>query len=311
MLYRHRRLTKFSSWVTGLFGHPITFISVMILTFLWLAAWSIVKFDSNWLGVFSTVTMVVSFLLMFIIQHTADRESTVMQIKLNELIRSSKGAHNALLDLEKLTSQDLDVIRDGYAEIAALARQELRRGALKSATAVVEVRAIINLANAEAILEDPQRLAALEHLRLIDTPPEEYLDRLTRLAQLALNVPVALLSLVTNDRQFFKSQVGLPSPYSESRQTPLSHSFCKHVVVSGAPFIVNDARQNPLVRDNGAVKDLNVLAYCGVPVVSRDQQRLGSFCAIDTEAHVWRKQELEILQTLSAMALDYLYARTR
>ena len=83
-----------------------------------------------------------------------------------------------------------------------------------------------------AALLDPARLAQLSRLRLLDTPPEEPFDRLTRLAARTLGAPVALVSLVDDRRQFFKSAHGLPEPWASQRETPLTHSFCQHVVTS-------------------------------------------------------------------------------
>ena len=80
-----------------------------------------------------------------------------------------------------------------------------------------------------------------------------------------LGVPVALVSLVDDERQFFPGQVGLPDPWCDSRQTPLSHSFCQHVVRSGEPLIIEDSRLEPLVQHNLAITDLNVIAYAGMP----------------------------------------------
>ena len=125
---------------------------------------------------------------------------------------------------------------------------------------------------------DPARLEKLQQLALLDTPAEEAFDRLTRLAALLIEAPVALVSLVDDKRQFFKSCVGLPSPWSQSRQTPLSHSFCQHAVRSGEPLIIEDARSHPLVRENLAIRDLNVIAYAGIPLVTSDGFVLGSFC---------------------------------
>ena len=95
---------------------------------------------------------------------------------------------------------------------------------------------------------DPHRLRALESAALLDTPAEMVFDRLTNLASRILGVPVALVSLVTPDRQFFKSQCGLPSPYAERRETPLSHSFCQYVVDDGAALVVEDARATSASR---------------------------------------------------------------
>ncbi len=93
-----------------------------------------------------------------------------------------------------------------------------------------------------------ERLAVLEATALLDTPAEEAFDQFTRLASTILQTPVALVSLVDQDRQFFKSSVGLPEPWASSRQTPLSHSFCKHVVSILEPLSVSDARSHPLLH---------------------------------------------------------------
>ena len=80
------------------------------------------------------------------------------------------------------------------------------------------------------------------------------------------------------------------------RQTPLSHSFCRYVVTSGAPLVVTDARTHPLVHDSLAVRELGVVAYAGMPLTVSSGQTLGSFCAIDQQPRVWTPEELELLQ---------------
>src|ERR671917_36265 len=87
------------------------------------------------------------------------------------------------------------------------------------------------------------RLDALRRTALLDTPTEHAFDRLTWLVTTVLKVPVALVSLVDRDRQFFKSCIGLPEPWASQRQTPLSHSFCLQEVITGEPLIVQDARE--------------------------------------------------------------------
>ena len=87
-------------------------------------------------------------------------------------------------------------------------------------------------------LADPARLAALNRLNLLDSPSEAGFDRLTRVAARVLGAPVCLVSLVDARRQFFKSAHGLGGPAGEARETPLTHSFCQHVVTSGAPLVV-------------------------------------------------------------------------
>src|SRR3712207_9402584 len=90
-------------------------------------------------------------------------------------------------------------------------------------------------------LDDPRRLEALRASGLLDTPSEEAFDRLTRLVTRLLGVPVALVTLVDGDRQFFKSSVGLPDVWTSKRGTPLTHSFCQYVVATGEPLVIEDA----------------------------------------------------------------------
>ena len=144
------------------------------------------------------------------------------------------------------------------------------------------------------LLRDPARLEALTRSELMDSPPEEVFDRLTRLAMKLLGAPVATMTLVDDTRQYFKSAVG-----TAVSQTPLSHSFCQHVVTGGAPLVVTDARLDPRVSENAAVDDLDVIAYCGVPLTDADGNTLGSFCAIEHGPREWTEIEIEILTELA------------
>ena len=144
------------------------------------------------------------------------------------------------------------------------------------------------------LLRDALRLDALRRSELMDSEPEEVFDRLTRLATKLLGTPVATMTLVDDTRQYFKSSVG-----TAVNQTPLSHSFCQHVVTGGAPLVVTDARRDPRVTDNAAIEDLDVIAYCGVPLTDADGHTLGSFCAIEHGPREWTEIEIEILTELA------------
>jgi signal transduction histidine kinase len=157
--------------------------------------------------------------------------------------------------------------------------------------------------------DDSPRLAALQRTNLLDSPPEEAFDRLTRLASKILHVPVSLVSLVDHERQYFKSVVGPDDPWATLRETPLSHSFCQHVVASSKPLIITDARRHPLVHQNLAIPDLGVVAYAGMPLTTPDGQTLGSFCAIDTQPREWTEEEIEILQELATSAITEVELR--
>jgi DNA-binding CsgD family transcriptional regulator len=146
-----------------------------------------------------------------------------------------------------------------------------------------------------------ERLAAVQRTELLDTLPELEFDRVTRLACRLLGTEVALLSLIDADRQFFKSSCGLPEPWASARQTPLSHSFCQHVVASENYLVIEDARTEPLVADNPAVFELGVIAYLGVPVLAPNGRILGSFCAIAPKPRAWSKDDIALMQDLSGI----------
>lgn len=158
-----------------------------------------------------------------------------------------------------------------------------------------------SLAPAE-IIASPERMAALAESEVLDSTATSLLDSITRVAASLLRVPTALLSIVDKNRQFFKSQFGLPEPWCSSRQTPLSHSFCQWVVADKHELIVEDARKYPNLQGNLAVQDLGVISYAGIPVFSASGPILGSFCAIDSKARVWEARELAHLRNLARMS---------
>ena len=158
-------------------------------------------------------------------------------------------------------------------------------------------------------LRDPARLATLNSLDLLDSPSEEAFDRLTRLAAAITGAPVALVSLVDDKRQFFKSAVGLPQPWATSRETPLSHSFCQYVVAKVEPLVISDARQHPMVRDNMAVQDLGVVAYAGIPLVLSTGEVIGSFCVIDTKPREWTDPQVAALTDIAAAVISEIELR--
>ncbi|WFE49927.1 SpoIIE family protein phosphatase [Micromonospora sp. WMMD1155] len=157
-------------------------------------------------------------------------------------------------------------------------------------------------------LGDAARLRALTETGL-DATPDEAFDRFARLVSDLLDVPVALVSLVSADRQFFPGAVGLPEPWSQRRQTPLSHSFCQHVVDIEVPMVLPDARLYPRVRDNLAIDDLGVVAYAGMPLTDLSGRVLGSLCAIDNKPRAWTTAQLRTLADLAAACSSELRLR--
>lgn len=158
-------------------------------------------------------------------------------------------------------------------------------------------------------VEDPTRLAALWQLQILDSPSEPAYDRLTRLVGSVLAAPVALVSLVDRDRQFFKSCYSTSDQWPDTRETPLSHSFCAHVVDTGEPLIITDARRHPLVRNNPVIQELGVIAYAGIPLIDRDGNALGSLCAIDHQPRTWTESDIAILRDLAAAVMTEIELR--
>lgn len=159
------------------------------------------------------------------------------------------------------------------------------------------------------ILQGAARLAVLRKLALIDTPEEPFFDRMTRLASTLIGTPVSLVSMVAGNYQFFKSSYGLPEPWQSQRRTPLSHSFCQHVVTSGEPLVVEDARVHSLLMNNRAIPDLNVIGYLGMPLQTADGYRLGSFCVIDGQPHTWTDEEIQVMWAFSEVINAEIDAR--
>lgn len=154
------------------------------------------------------------------------------------------------------------------------------------------------------IINDSARIAALQRLHLLDTPPDAAFDRLTRMAARFLKAPVSLVTLVDRDRQFFKSQIGMDEPWASRRETPLSHSFCQHVVSSGEALIIEDARKHPLVASNPAITDMNVIGYAGLPLRTRDGYTVGTLCVIDHQPRAWAEDDIALLTDLAAAAMS-------
>lgn len=152
------------------------------------------------------------------------------------------------------------------------------------------------MVNYSSILLNIDRLKTLVNLALLDGDHVAMYDSLTTLASKIIDAPVSLLSIVDANRQYFKSYVGLPEPWKSRRSTPLSHSFCQHVVATNRPLIVPDARENDLVKDNLAIPDLNVIGYLGIPLTLEDGKSLGSFCVLDGQPRDWTQADIGIVQ---------------
>jgi low affinity Fe/Cu permease len=125
-VYRSSYFDHFSKKTARWTGHPVAFVAATALILVWLVTGPIFHFGTTWQLVINTATTIVTFLMVFLIQNTQNRDGAAVQIKLDELIRAIEGAHNSLLDLEELSEDELETIREEYLALAEKAREEIR-----------------------------------------------------------------------------------------------------------------------------------------------------------------------------------------
>lgn len=132
---KHNRLMKnaglfpsFARRVSAIMGRPLTFVVALALIVVWGVSGPIFGFSDTWQLIINTSTTIVTFLMVFLIQNTQNRDGQAVQLKLDELIRVVEGAHNALIDLEELTDAELTSMHHRYLKLAKHGREQLRRG---------------------------------------------------------------------------------------------------------------------------------------------------------------------------------------
>ena len=154
---------------------------------------------------------------------------------------------------------------------------------------------------------EPDRLQALRQLLILDTPPEERFDRLTAFAAQEFDVPTALLSLIDDDRQWFKSRVGV-----DSCETPRSISFCGHAILQDDIMVVPDVNQDERFIDNPLVTgEPHIQFYAGAPLKLPGGQNVGTLCLIDIKPRTLDDIDLAILSSLRDLAVEELVRRER
>ncbi len=134
-------------------------------------------------------------------------------------------------------------------------------------------------------------------------------DHFARLVCRALDVPVGLVTLVEAERQWFPGAVGLPEPWSRTRETPLTHSFCQYVVGNGEPLVVDDARGHLRLCTNLAIPELGVVAYAGHPITDASGAVIGALAAVDAEPRRWGHDDLGVLADLALACSSEIASR--
>jgi low affinity Fe/Cu permease len=145
--------TSFAKTTSRATGRPSAFMMAATVIVVWIVTGPLFRFSDTWQLVNNTGTTIVTFLMVFLIQNTQNRDSEALQVKLDEIIRAIEGAHNALLDLEELEDQELDRIRLNYSNLAKKAREELRQGMSDTGSPTMEKKDTVT----EAAIETPHQ----------------------------------------------------------------------------------------------------------------------------------------------------------
>lgn len=150
-----------------------------------------------------------------------------------------------------------------------------------------------------------QRLASLLRLKLLGCAPEAAFDALTRCLAWSLRVPVALISLVDANRQWFMCRVGI-----DATETPREVSFCGHAICGTGPLVIPNALEDEQFADNPLVLGpSHIRAYLGVPLITNEGHALGTLCAIDTAPHAWSSGDVRQARDLALLTMALIEAR--
>ena len=155
--------------------------------------------------------------------------------------------------------------------------------------------------------DEAQRLLALDAARIVDTPAESVFDRLTWLASQVTESPMALISLLTSKRQWFKSRIGV-----DVMETPRDWAFCSHAILQDGLFVVEDATRDPRFQDNPLVIGAPYIRfYAAFPLLDANKVPLGTLCVLDREPRRLRDREIRSLRELAAIASEEIQRRAR
>lgn len=157
------------------------------------------------------------------------------------------------------------------------------------------------------VLRDPERLKAVEATGLMDSPREDSYDRIVKMVADALMVPSAAVSLIDENRQFYKSAVGLPIELAEAREIGVGQTICQYVIEGGEPLVVEDARLHETLKNHPAVLGNLALSYMGIPLKDDAGHAVGTLCVWDEQPREWTTGHQQILQDLAWIVRERIF----
>jgi predicted PurR-regulated permease PerM/GAF domain-containing protein len=210
------------------------------------------------------------------------------------------GAWSARFNAEKLR----DRLRSPHVSDVTVTLADALQRIYKMTAAITDA-----MAPAPIPPNEKERLAELDGLNLLDTPQEANFDQVTERLTKLFRVPIALFTLIDKDRQWFKSQTGLPLDLAEARSTPRDVSLCGHVIAKDEVLIVRDLARDPRFANNPFVKQHDLRFYAGVPLRGPNGFPIGALCILDTKPRELTMQEQELFQMIAADVMEEIKRR--
>ena len=210
------------------------------------------------------------------------------------------GAWSARFDAEKLRER----LRATHVSDVAVSLADAVQRVCKMSAAITDA-----MLPAPTPPNEEERLAELTGLNLLDTPTEAEFDRVTERLTKLFKVPIALLTLIDKDRQWFKSQTGLPTDLAEARCTSRDISLCGHVIANDEMLIVRDLARDPRFANNPFVKERGLRFYAGVPLRGPNGFPIGTLTILDTKPREVTSQEQDLLEMIAGDVMEQIKRR--
>ena len=250
-----------------------------------------------------TVEVQAEFVCLSVLPPTSIAQARHLALAIRERLGSVPifvGVWSARFDAEKLRER----LGPGHVTDVAVSMADAVRRVYKMTAAITDA-----MLPAPTPPNEEERLAELNGLNLLDTPREADFDQVTDRITKLFKVPMALITLIDKNRQWFKSQAGLPADLAEACSTSRDISLCGHVVAKDEILIVRDLARDPRFANNPFVQGRGLRFYAGVPLRGPNGFPIGSLCILDTKSREMTKQEQELLKMIAGDVMEQIKRR--